>query len=133
MSDFKPDEKGAANHAGLVAKPKTFVVEMVIDNQVLKSSVGGLNKESMISLLTIATCVNFPRIQGWNLYDDKGECVASVDAVGFVGQIAAATPIGKQPQDPKVAGWRALPVVTPTSDEFSKMIEAAKKDGRVPT
>jgi hypothetical protein len=133
MAEIKMDDQAAANHAGLVVKPQTFVVELVIDNQVLKSSMSGLNKESAVALLTIATGVNFPRIQGWNLYDDKGNCLASVDAVTFVGNLASATPIGKEPADPKKAGWRALPVVTPTSEEFTKMLEAAKKEGKTPT
>jgi hypothetical protein len=121
------------DHAGLITKPQSFVVEMVIENQVLKSAISGLNKESMVALLTIATCVNFPRLQGWNLYDEKGNCLASVDAVTFVGKLAEGTPIGKPSADPKSAGWRALPVVTPTSEEFSRMIEQAKREGKIPT
>jgi hypothetical protein len=133
MAEIQKNDKAPANHIGMLVKPQTFVVELVIDNQVLKSTMAGLNKESAVSLLTIATSVNFPRIQGWNLYDEKGDILASVDAVTFIGNLAAATPIGKEPADPKKAGWRALPVVTPTSDEFSKMIEAAKKEGKTPT
>lgn len=121
------------DHSGLIQKPQAFIVEMVIDNQVLKSSISGLNKESMIALLTIATSANIPRLQGWNLYDEKGTCLASVDAMAFIARLAEGTPIGKTPADPKTAGWRALPVVTPTSDEFTKMIEAAKKEGKTPT
>lgn len=127
MSELKVD------HSSLIQKPQSFVVEMVIDNHVLKSAVGGLNKESMIALMTIATTVNFPRLQGWNLFDEKGVCLASVDAVKFVGNLAAGTPIGQMPADPKTAGWRALPVVTPTSAEFAKMIDDAKKEGKTPT
>lgn len=133
MQDFKADGGGKANHAGLVMKPQSFTVELVIENQVLKSAIGGLNKDSMIALLTIATCVNFPRLQGWNLYDEGGNCLASIDAVGFIAQLAEGTPIGKPSADPKTAGWRALPVVTPTSKEFEKMIEDAKKEGKIPT
>jgi hypothetical protein len=125
--------EGKVDHSGLIQKPQSFTVEMVIDNQVLKSALGGLNKESVISLLTIATAVNFPRLQGWNLFDEQGTCIASVDAVTFVGKLAEGTPIGKQPADPKSAGWRALPVVTPTSEEFTKMVEQAKKEGKTPT
>lgn len=133
MAEIEKSDNAPANHGGLIAKAQTFVVELVIDNQVLKSTMSGLNKESAVALLTIATSVNFPRIQGWNLYDDKGDILASVDAVTFVGNLSAATPIGKEPADHKKAGWRALPVVTPTSDEFTKMIEAAKREGKTPT
>lgn len=125
--------EGKVDHSGLLQKAQSFTVEMVIDNQVHKSVCGGLNKESMIALLTVATAANMPRLQGWNLYDEAGNCLASVDVIKFLAQLAEGTPIGKTPADPKTAGWRALPVVTPTSADFVKMIEAAKKEGKIPT
>lgn len=133
MSEFKGDSTDNVNHAGLGMKAQAFTVELVIENQVIKSAIGGLNKESIIALLTIATAVNMPRIQGWNLFDGAGNMIASVDAMAFLAQLGEGTPIGKPPADPKTAGWRALPVVTPTSKEFEKMIETAKKEGKVPT
>lgn len=121
------------DHSTLIKQPEMFVVELVIDNTVYKSVVGGLNKESMISLLGIATAINNPRIAGWNLYSQAGECLASVDAMRFLSEISKNTPLGQRTADPKNAGWSAVPVVTPTSDEFQKMVEAAKREGRIPT
>lgn len=128
------DADAKVDHSKLIQRPQPFVVELVIDNQTLKSVITGLNKESMIALLTIATAVNMPRLQGWNLYDEQGNCLASVDSMAFIAKLAEGTPIGKNPPaDVKSAGWRALPVVTPTSEEFKKMIDQAKKEGRTPT
>lgn len=113
-------------------RAKTFVVEIVIDGIVDKQPVTGLTKESMISMLTAATVEKLPRISGWNLWDDAGELLASVPAIEFMAKLAEKTALSKHTADPKTAGWRALPVVTPTSEEFAKMIETAKKEGKTP-
>lgn len=115
------------------ASVKHFVVEIVIDGVVEKQPVTGMTKESVLSLLTQATCENLPRISGWNLFDDGGKLVASVPAVAFIGQLADKTGLAKRAADPKAAGWRAVPVVTGTSEEFAEAIEKAKKEGRTPT
>jgi hypothetical protein len=112
---------------------KHFVVEMVVDGSVEKQPVTGMTKESVLSLLTQATCESLPRIAGWNLFDDAGKLVASVPAIAFIGQLADKTGLSKRPADPKAAGWRAVPVVTGTSEEFAEAIEKAKKEGRTPT
>ncbi len=127
------DKEIAVDRSALVKKAENFVLEMVIDGAVYKSQVGGLNKESVIALMTIATSVNMPRISGWNLYTEAGDCVASVNAMDFIAKMADSTPIGKKAGDMKAAGWSALPVVTPTSEEFQKMVEAAKSEGRIPS
>jgi hypothetical protein len=114
------------------SKASTFVVEIIIDGIVDKQPVIGLNKESMISMLIAATVEKLPRISGWNLWNDSGELLASVPAIEFMAKLAEKTALSKQSADPKTAGWRALPVVTPTSDEFAKMIEDAKKEGKTP-
>jgi hypothetical protein len=51
----------------------------------------------------------------------------------FLAKLAELTPLGKQPADPKSAGWRALPAVAPTSEQFQKGIEDAKKAGKQST
>lgn len=110
-------------------KPENFTVELVIENQVTPISVSELNKESVLSLLAIQTSLNFPRLQGWNLYDESGKCMASIDAIGFVAKLAEGTPIGKTSGDPATDGWRVLPAITPTSEGFSKEeISRAKED-----
>jgi|FLYK01.1.fsa_nt_gi hypothetical protein len=115
-------------------KAKPFTLDIVIDGIVEKGiPVTGPNAESLISLLTIATVEKMPRIGGWNLYDGcSGELLASVPVMDFINMLAEKTVLGKAPADPKAAGWRALPVLTPTSEEWQKMVEQAKKEGRVP-
>jgi hypothetical protein len=129
MPDNQPVPPAAAA-AG--RQPERFKIEVVVDGQMFKSEGGALNKESMIALLTVATAVNMPRMSGWNLYNEKDELLASVNAVAFIGELAESTPLKSQPGNRAAAGWRALPVVTPTSEEFQRSIELAKKEGRIP-
>jgi hypothetical protein len=130
MPDNQPILPGAAAATG--RRPERFKIEIVVDGQMFKSEGGALNKESMIALLAVATAVNMPRISGWNLYDEKGDLLASVPAVDFIGELAESTPLKSQPGNRAAAGWRALPVVTPTSEEFQKSIELSKREGRIP-
>jgi hypothetical protein len=58
--------------------------------------------------------------------------ILSVSALDFIQQLGAVTPVGKQPADKSAAGWRALPLITPTSQEFQDAIAKAKREGRVP-
>ncbi len=111
---------------------QTFNLEIVIDGVVEKKTVTAMNKESMISLLTQVTCERLPRIAGWNLFEPDGKLVASVPAIAFIGQLAEKTGIGAKPADPKTAGWRTLPLITPTSEEFTEAVNKAKKEGRAP-
>ncbi len=111
---------------------QTFNLEIVVDGVVEKTPITALNKESAISLLTQVTCDRIPRIAGWNLFDREGKLLASVPAMAFIGQLAEKTGIGNKPADPKTAGWRTLPLITPTSEEFSEAITKAKKEGRAP-
>jgi len=112
---------------------KQFVAEMVIDGVVEKKAVSGVNKESVIGLLTQVTCEKLPRIAGWNLFDDRGELVASVPAVEFIGHLADKTGLSKRPADPRTAGFNVMPMVTGTSEEFVEMMNKAKKEGRTPS
>lgn len=111
---------------------QTFNLEIVIDGVVEKTPITAMNKESAISLLMQVTCDRIPRIAGWNLFDTEGKLLASVPAMAFIGQLAEKTGIGARPADPKTAGWRTLPLVTPTSEEFAEAINKAKKEGRAP-
>jgi hypothetical protein len=112
---------------------KKFILEMVIDGIVEKFPVSGANEDSVIALFTAAICVQMPRISGFNLYDEQGKMIASVPCMIFLAKLAELTPLGKQPADPKSAGWRALPAVAPTSEQFQKGIEDAKKAGKQST
>lgn len=112
---------------------KTFVLEAVIDGAVDKQPVSAPSLESMVAVLTAATCAKLPRISGWNLYDVNGELLVSVPVVAFIAELAQKTPLGKAPANAKAAGWRALPLVAPTSDGFQKLMDEARKDGRIPT
>lgn len=112
---------------------KKFILEIVIDGIVEKFPVSGANEDSVIALFTAATCQQMPRISGWNLYDENGKMVASVPAMMFLAKLAELTPLSKQPADPKSAGWRALPAIAPTSEQFQKGIEDAKKAGKQST
>ena len=111
---------------------KQFTLEVIIDGAVEKFPVSALNKESMIALLVEATCEKLPRIAGWNLFDEAGTILASVPAVAFVGELAEKTGLGTKPADVKQAGWSVVPAVAPTTQDFTKMIEKAKKEGRLP-
>lgn len=112
-----------------------FAIDFVIDNQVFRFPKlrAALNLESLIGELSIITALNTPRISGFNVYDVEGKLVASVDGTGFLNMVGEHTPLQTKPADPKSAGWRALPVVTPTSEEFQTAIQRAKKEGRIPT
>lgn len=109
---------------------KKFILEMVIDGMVEKFPVTGANEDSVIALFTAALCSMMPRISGFNLYDEQGKMIASVPAMMFLAKLSELTPLGKQPADPKSAGWRALPAIAPTSEQWQKDIEAAKKAGK---
>lgn len=109
---------------------KNYILEMVTDGIVEKFPITGANDESVIALLTAATCEKMPRIGGWNLYDGEGKMVASVPAMTFLAKLAESTSLGKQPADPKSVGWRALPAVAPINEQFKKDIELAKKEGK---
>lgn len=127
LTKMKPEKKDMSD-----AAVKQFTAEIIIDGAMEKFPVSALNKESMIALLVAATCDRLPRIAGWNLYDDAGIMLASVPAVQFIGELAEGTGLGKKPADPKSAGWSVVPAVAPTTQEFAKMIDKAKKEGRLP-
>lgn len=112
---------------------KQFVAEMVIDGVVEKKSISAVNKESAIGLLMQAVCEKLPRIAGFNLFDDKGDVVASVPAVAFIGQLADKTGLSKRPADPRTAGFNVMPLVTGTSEDFQEALKRAKQEGRMPT
>lgn len=109
---------------------KKFILEMVIDGMVDKFPVTGANEDSVLALFTAALAAHMPRISGFNLYDEQGKMLASVPAMMFLAKLSELTPLGKQPADPKSAGWRALPAIAPTSEQWQKDIEAAKKAGK---
>lgn len=115
-----------------MADAKMFNLEIIIDGAVEKVPVSGVNKESVIALLTEATCEKLPRIAGWNLFGEDGTLLASVPAVAFIGELAKVTKLDQKPADPKSAGWSVVPAVAPTTQDFAKMIEKAKKEGRLP-
>jgi hypothetical protein len=113
-------------------KAKLFVIDVLIDNQVFRYTTQAMNIESLVAQISIATSANMPRISGWNVYDESGILILSVSALDFIQQLGAVTPVGKQPADKSAAGWRALPLITSTSQEFQDAIAKAKKEGRVP-
>lgn len=120
----KPKERVMAENV------KNYILELVVDGMVDKFPIAGVNDDSMIALLMAATCQNMPRISGWNLYTDEGKLIASVPAMMFLAKLAELTTLGRQPADPKSAGWRALPAVAPLSEQMQKDTEASKKAGK---
>lgn len=112
-----------------------FAIDFVIDNKVFRFPKlrAALNLESLIGELAIITALNTPRINGFNVYDVEGKLVVSVDGTGFLNMVGEHTPLQSKPADPKAAGWRALPIVTPTSQEFQDAMLKAKKEGKIPT
>lgn len=108
-----------------------FVVELIIDGRVFKSPVAALNEASIRSLLDIAVAANMPRLGGYNLYAEDSTLLASVPAIEFIAQI---DPLKQKPQgtgpNPGGVGWRALPLVTPTSEEFQKMVDEMRNQER---
>ena len=113
------------------AKPQSFYVDVVVDNQVLRLVMKALNLESLAAELNYVAAANTPRITGWNIFDTEGKLVMSVSAMDRLSLMSQQTPLGKNPGDKAAAGWRAIPVVTPMSDEFQKMLDQAKREGRV--
>jgi len=113
-------------------KGKAFVIDVLMDGQVLRYVTQAMNLESLVAQISIATSANMPRISGWNVYDESGILILSVSALAFLQELGALTPVGKQLGDKGAAGWRALPLITPTSQEFQDAITRAQKEGRVP-
>lgn len=121
------------NRADFTTPPVWFLLEVVIEGVTYKAPVKQFNKESIASLMEITTALYMPRISGWNLYDEKGNLLISCPISAFLNDFVQQTPLKDNPADPKKAGWRALPLVTATSQEFQDMIQKAKNDGKVPT
>lgn len=113
-------------------KPVPFIIDLVIDNQILRLQMHAMNQESMMAQLSILGAANLPRVQGWNLYGLEGKLLASVSVVDFLGDIAAKTPLEKSPGDAKSAGFRVVPAVTQMSQAFKDSISQARAEGRVP-
>ena len=112
--------------------PKQFIVDLVIDDQILRMQLQAMNLESMSSQLNILAAANLPRVQGWNIYSAEGTLLASVSVVDFLALVAAQTPLKDNPADKGGSGFRALPQVTHMSKDFKDSIAKAKAEGRVP-
>lgn len=132
MESTSDSENAKLNRRPLLEKRRKFVLEIVIDDVPYRTVPQALNLDSLSALLSIATMANMPRIKGWTVFDEDGEPLLSVNAIDFLAEIAKATPLGKDTGDKGVAGWRALPIVTPTSEEFQNAMQAAKKGGKIP-
>jgi hypothetical protein len=113
-------------------QPEKFVVELVVDGKVKKSPLTALNQDSIIQHLTSAVNAYLPRISGYNLYNEAGKLLVSVNVIEFLAQLSTAIPeLQSVPaQSPGGAGWRAVPVVTPSDPNFQKLVEQAREDGR---
>lgn len=114
------------------AKPIRFVVDVLVDNQMKRFWWAALTLQSMMSQMALLAAANLPRVQGWNLYDEQGKLLESVTVIDFLGAAAQVTGLDKEPVDKSAKGWRAMPMITPTSQEFQKILEKAKEEGRVP-
>lgn len=113
-------------------KPKKFVTDIVIDNQVLRLEQMAMNLESLCDQLSFAAAAAIPRITGWNVYDDQGTLVRSVSAMDFYAKLGQSTTLKNAPADKSSAGWRPVPSVAALSPDLQKALEDAKREGRIP-
>lgn len=113
-------------------KPVKFYVDMVIDQQTLRMEHLAMNLESLSAQLVFSAAAAIPRISGWNIYDENGIMLVSVSAMDFYAKLGEVTPLKTVPADKKAAGWRPIPVVSPTTEEFQQSIQKAKGEGRLP-
>lgn len=114
-------------------KPVRFVVDVLIDGQMQRFWWAALSVQSMMSQMSLLAAANLPRVQGWNLYDEQGKLIESVTVIEFLAAVAEQTALSKAPAEKGAAGWRALPMITPTSQAFKDILDKAKTEGRLPT
>lgn len=115
-------------------KGEKFVVDILVDHTPWRLMLPAASRASLMASLTFLAAVHHPRVEGWNIYGaegpDEGKLLESVSAVDFVGQVTAMTPLKLNPSGSSSKG--VIPVVSPTSEAFQKMLEEAKKEGKIP-
>jgi len=115
-------------------KGEKFVVDLLVDHTPWRLMLPAASRASLMASLTFLAAVHHPRVEGWNIYGaegpDEGKLLESVSAIDFVGQVTAMTPLKLNPSGTSSKG--VIPVVSPTSESFQKMLEASKKEGKIP-
>lgn len=111
-----------------------YVVDILVDHTPWRLMLPAVSRSSLMASLTFLATINYPRVEGWNIYGgeglDEGKLLESVSAIDFAGQVTAMTPLKISPSG--AAGKGFIPIVSPTSDAFQKMVDAAKKEGKIP-
>jgi hypothetical protein len=115
-------------------EPEKYVVDLMVDQVPWRLMLPTMNLQCLMSSLTYLATINHPRVQGWNIYaaegPDKSKLLMSVSTIDFVSNVTKATPLKLAPGNTASKG--IFPLITPTSEAFTKMLEQSKKDGRIP-
>lgn len=115
-------------------KAEKYVVDLLIDQTPWRLMLPAASRASLMASLTYLATIHYPRVEGWNIYGsegpDTGKLLESVSAVDFVGKVTAMTPLKISPGGAQAKGF--IPIVSPTSESFQKMLEASKKEGKIP-
>lgn len=115
-------------------KPEEYVVDIIVDHAPWRLQLPTMNLQCLMSSLEVLAAVHYPRVGGWNIYvadgPDQGKLLASVSTIDFIARISKVTPLRDDPG--KSGKSNIIPLATPTSESFQKMIEQSKKDGRIP-
>lgn len=128
----KDEYLSEAQRQGMFAKvaPKSFIVEIIINDKPFKSVASAMNLESMMALLSITTSANLGKVSGYTVYSSNGEPLASVPAVEFMSKIEPLNKkeTGKVDATPK--GWAAVPVTQTATPNFQALIDDAREQER---
>lgn len=114
-------------------KPQEFVVDLMVDNVPWRLVIPIMDLDCLMASLTVLAASNIPRVGGWNIYSkDEGKLLKSVSTIDFIARIVESTPLKMDPGNKIATAKGYIPAVTPTSEAFQKMIDDAKKAGRIP-
>lgn len=131
-----PKEDKIEIDASQVARiePEKYVVDLMVDQVPWRLMLPTMNLQCLMSSLTYLATIYHPRVQGWNIYaaegPEKSKLLMSVSTIDFISNVTKATPLKLAPGNTASKG--IFPLVTPTSEAFTKMLEQSKKDGRIP-
>lgn len=114
-------------------KAQEFVVDLMVDSTPWRLVLPTMDLDCLMASLTVLAASNIPRVGGWNIYSqDEGKLLKSVSTIDFIARIIETTPLKLDPGNKIATAKGYIPAVTPTSEAFQKMIDDAKKAGRIP-
>lgn len=129
----KDEYLSEAQRQGMFAKitPKSFIVEIIIDDKPFKSVASAMNLESMMALLSVTTAANLGKVRGYNIYDSNGQPLASVPAVEFIATIEPLNRKETNKVDATPKGWAAVPMAQTATPNFQALIDDAREKERL--